>query len=95
MSQKCIVQFVWPQHDEGDYLCYREMTDEQVAEVSVLLEKAEDEGRIRSGWYVGPLGESTDSHDLFFDELKRSLNLCCCVPTLDEAHPACPEHGEG
>lgn len=91
-----IVQFVWPQDDEGDYLAYRTMTDAECAEVEVLLTKAEDLGLIRSGWYVGPLGMSNDSHEAFMKALSDDLNIdgCLCVPTLNEVHPNCPVHGE-
>jgi hypothetical protein len=93
-SQKCIIQFVWPNDDEGDYLCYREMTPEQVAEVSALLGQAEAKGRIRSEWYVGPLGESSDPYKEYIEELRDDLDLACrCIPTLNEPHPDCPFHG--
>ena len=68
-----LVQFVWRDDDGGDYLCYRPMTAEQVTEVSVMLARAEEQGRIRSGWYVGELGVSDDAYETFRKELDDEL----------------------
>lgn len=72
-KQKCIVQFVWPGDDEGDYLCYREMSAAEITETAALLERAVEAGRIRPEPYVGPLGESNDPHAHFIEELRKDL----------------------
>lgn len=93
-AREVIVQFMWPQDDEGDYLAFRIMSEEEIAEVESLLARAEALDLIRPNWYVGTISLSTDPHEAFMKSLSNDLNFHCrCVPTVDEVHPDCPVHG--
>ena len=76
LRRPCLVQFVWPQDDEGDYLAFRPMSEIEEQEVKDLLTQAEAQSIIRPGWYVGTLVlDSTQAHKAFVAELRDTLNL--------------------
>jgi hypothetical protein len=73
--EECIIQFVWPNDDEGDYLAYRSMSKSERDEVSALLSQAHAQGIIRGQFYVGPLQQMSESHTDFMRDLRSTLNL--------------------
>ena len=76
LRRDCIVQFVWPQDDEGDYVAFRPMSETEEQEIEGLLVQAEAQSIIRPGWYVGPLSlDTTQTHEVFIAELRDALNL--------------------
>jgi hypothetical protein len=73
--EECIIQFVWPGDEEGDYLAHRRMSKAEIEEVHDLLEQAHAQGIIRGQFYIGPLGLSNDPHADFMRDLRSMLDL--------------------
>lgn len=77
MRQKIMVEFTWQdaEEDELDYLGYVDLTPIQENRVRRILALAERWGRIRPGWYVGPLGSAHIDGRQFIHDLLDDLAL--------------------
>lgn len=74
ISSVLLVTFVYGD-GEGDFVELTEATERQKIQLENLLVAAEDGGRVKKGWYVGPLQEAPTPFDKLLRSVRNGLEL--------------------